>query len=152
MHPDAPNDLPTISDINVYDSLDERVAVRHFAGKTLDEAEALFRDNALLYQEDLMFMGPVAFRFYVVAYVNYLRSDASSGDSDAVNCFLGLVRYRWEHERSEVDPVRALLADACRFILAHYDRYQIDEGIYGDLRAGLSELLQRLGEDRSVAA
>jgi hypothetical protein len=127
--------LPSVADINVYDSLDEQVAVRHLAGKTLDEAEALFRDNALRYQEDLMFMGPVAFRFYVPAYVNYLRSAASSGDPDAVNCFVGLVRHRWEYEPEELRPVCDLLMDACRTVLAEWDRFGVDETIY----SGLSE-------------
>ncbi len=136
--------LPTVADINVYDSLDEQVAVRHFAGKTLDEAEALFRDNALRYQEDLMFMGPVAFRFYVPAYVDYLRSEASSGDPDAVNCFLGLVRFRWDFEPEELEPVRELLADACRAVLAQYGRFEVNETVYGDLRGNYETLLASL--------
>jgi hypothetical protein len=122
--------LPSVADINVYDSLDEQVAVRHLAGKTLDEAEALFRDNALRYQEDLIFMGPVAFRFYVPAYVNYLRSAASSGDPDAVNCFVSLARHRWEFEPEELKPVRELLVGACRTVLAEWDRFGVDETIY----------------------
>lgn len=122
--------MPAATDINVYDTLDEQVAVRHFAGKTLAEAEALFQDNALRYQEDLMFMGPVAFRFYLPAYVNYLRSEASSGDPDAVNCIVSLVRHRWEFEPDELKPVRELLVDACRTVLAEWDRFGVDEAIY----------------------
>ena len=55
--------IPTANDINVHGSLDEEVACDHFLGKTLDEAEALFRANSLYYQEDLMWMGPRAFVF-----------------------------------------------------------------------------------------
>lgn len=148
--------LPAATDINVYDTLDEQVAVRHFAGKTLAEAEALFQDNALRYQEDLMFMGPVAFRFYVPAYVNYLRSKASSGDPDAVNCFVSLVRHRWEHEPDELKPVRELLVDACRAILAEWDRFGVDETIYcgwgemglrGDYEALIASLTTTSADD-----
>jgi hypothetical protein len=57
--------LPTAREINpIPEDLDGRCAERHFLGKTLDEAEALFRENSLCYQEDLMFMGVSAFRFY----------------------------------------------------------------------------------------
>ena len=122
--------LPTLSDINVHDSLDERWAVGNFLGKTLEQAEELFRESAITYQEDLMFMGPVAFRFYVPAYVNYLRSAASSGDPDAVNCFVSLVRHRWEFEPDELKPVRELLVSACRTVLAEWDRFGVDENIY----------------------
>ena len=49
--------LPTHQDINAFDSLDEQTACKHFLGKSLTEAEALFAENSLYYQEDLMFMG-----------------------------------------------------------------------------------------------
>jgi len=64
--------LPMRHDINVYDSLNERVACEHFFGRSLDEAEQLFCENALLYQEDLMWMGPAAFRYYVQASARYI--------------------------------------------------------------------------------
>jgi hypothetical protein len=86
--------LPTAAEINIHDSLDERSACEHFLGKSVAEAETLFRDNALYYQEDLMFMGPIAFRYYVPAFINYIRGEGSSrGDSDAINCFHGLVKF-----------------------------------------------------------
>jgi hypothetical protein len=43
--------LPTREEINVFDSLDERAACDHFLNKTLDEAEALFRENAIYFLE-----------------------------------------------------------------------------------------------------
>lgn len=122
--------LPTASDINVHDSLDERWAVGNFLGKTLEQAEELFRESAMTYQEDLQHMGPVAFRFYIPVFVSYLRSAASAGDSYAVNAFASLVRNRWESEPEELKPVRELLADACRAVLAEYDRFKVDEAIY----------------------
>lgn len=59
--------LPTAEELNPYDDLDGRVACRHFLGKSLAEAEALFRENEIYYQEDLMWMGAKAFCFYVQA-------------------------------------------------------------------------------------
>jgi hypothetical protein len=55
--------LPTAKEIDPYGGLDGQVACKNFLGKSLDEAEALFRENSLYYQEGLMWMGPVAFRF-----------------------------------------------------------------------------------------
>ena len=53
------NTLPGKEDINIYDSLDERSAVRNFHGKTLEEIYArLFGEYESL-QEDLAFMGPL---------------------------------------------------------------------------------------------
>ncbi|MFM7315484.1 MAG: hypothetical protein ACKO5E_00925, partial [bacterium] len=81
------NRKPTEQEINVYDSLDERCAVKNFVGKSQQEAELMFRENFLTYQEDLMWMGPVAFAYYLVPAMNYLKSIHSNGDSDAVSCF-----------------------------------------------------------------
>jgi hypothetical protein len=148
--------LPSFSDINVHDSLDERCAVGHFLGKTLEQAEELFRECAMTYQEDLQHMGPVAFRFYIPAYVNYLRSAASSGDSYAVVAFASLVRNRWESEPEELKPERELLADACRTVLAEWDRFGVDEAIYcgwserglrGDYEALLASLTATSADD-----
>lgn len=130
MPADNHSPLPTLAEINVYDSLDERWAADNFLGKTLEQAEELFRESAMTYQEDLMHMGPVAFRFYVLAFVNYLRSAASSGDSYAVNAFESLVRNRWESEPGELEPIRELLADACRAVLTQFERFEVDEAIY----------------------
>ena len=41
--------LPSHADIVVYGSLDECFACEHFLGKSLDEAELLFRENWLYY-------------------------------------------------------------------------------------------------------
>jgi hypothetical protein len=94
-------------------------------------------------------MGPVAFRFYVPAFVTNLRSSASSGDSYAVNAFASLVRHRWESEPEELEPVRGLLADACRTVLAEWDRFGVDEAVYcgwseGGLRGDYEALLASL--------
>ena len=63
-------------------SLDEGSACKHFLGKTLTEAEALFREASLYYQEDLMWMGPRAFQFYLPAALNDLKSEAARGPND----------------------------------------------------------------------
>ncbi len=65
--------VPSASEINVFDSLDERAAVRYFCGKSLREAEELFRSNSLAYADDLMWMGPKAFAYYLKAASNYIQ-------------------------------------------------------------------------------
>src|SRR5580765_3333483 len=136
--------LPTRKDINVCDSLDERCACDHFLGKNLDEAEALFRDNFLCYQEDLMFMGPRAFRYYVHAAMQYLISPDASGDSDAASSFAGLLEFRLEHEKSEVMPVAGELAQICKYLFDNIGRFQCEPSIYGDVGARYAALRNRL--------
>lgn len=136
--------LPTAEEINVFDSLDERHAVEVFLGKDLEQAEALFRENFLYHQEDLMFMGPKAFAFYVLAAIRYLLSPESSGDTDAANTFCGLVEFRLAHEPDAIATVEPLIREGILGMLGDFDRYGCDEAIYGDLAGRYRTLLVRL--------
>jgi len=135
--------IPTHNDINVYNSLDEQSACDHFLGKNLDEAEALFRQNSLYYQEDLMWMGPVAFRFYVEAAIRYIQSEAAANDSDRVSCFAGLLEFRLKYyEVNEFIPVAQRLASACAYVIEHWNRFDVSREIYGDLQSRYAGLQQ----------
>ena|ERR1041385_7054095 len=138
--------LPTREQINVHDSLDERSACQTFLGKTLAEAEALFRENWLHYQEDLMWMGPVAFRFYVFAFVRYLKSPEADRNADAINGFANLLEFRQQYEPQELRPIASELIAACRYILDTYERFEVDPDFYGDLLSRYQQLIQKLSQ------
>jgi len=135
--------LPTREEINIHNSLDEQHACKMFLGKTLEQAEMLFHENALFYQEDLMWMGAVAFRYYVHAFIRYIQSQESNGDSDAINCFVSLLEFRWENEPEELRPIFSELTAACRYILEDYKRFDVNAEIYGDLRLRFKDLIQQ---------
>ena len=136
--------LPTFDEISVYGSLDEQCAVDHFLGKDLAEAEALFRDNFIYYQEDLMWMGPSAFCFYVDAAINYLLALESEGDSDAASSFCGVVEFQNAHYAASISPAYARLRSAIDRILRDFDRYDCDPNIYGDVPKRYRELRAKL--------
>lgn len=142
----TPNRLPTAAEINVHDSLDERTAVQNFLYRSLDEAEKLFRENFEHYQEDLMFMGPIAFCFYVPSAIRYLLSPDSDGRASAVSAFCMVVEFRLEHDATEITTARPALREGIRAILERYDRYECDESIWGDVAARLRLLLEKLGD------
>jgi hypothetical protein len=134
--------LPTREEINIHDSLDERSACKNFFGKTIEEIEELLRDGHLHVCGDLMWMGPVAFQYYVIAVIQYIRSPQSKGDSDAIHCFLGLLEFRFEWEPKSLQPIAKKLTDACCFIVEHYDQFDLAPEIYGDLRPRYEKLKQ----------
>jgi len=136
--------LPTREEINVYNSLDEQSACKNFFGKTLEEAEALFRENPLHYQEDLMWMGPVAFQFYVQALIRYIKSSESQNDSDLINCFVGLLESRLEPEPGKFLPVAKQLEETCRYVISNYERFDVTPEIYGDLRPHYENFIQKI--------
>jgi hypothetical protein len=135
--------LPTAEEIDPHGGLDAGVACKNFLGKTLDEAEALFQENSLRYQADLMWMGPVAFRYYVPAAIRYIKSDAAAEDSDIINCFAGLLEFRLKYESAELAPIAEQLATICNHITEHYERFGLTPEIYGDVRARFKKLQQR---------
>jgi len=127
--------IPTRNEINVFNSPEEQSACDHFLGKSLDEAQQLFVDNSIYYQEDLMWMGSVAFRFYVEAAIRYIQSPAAKDNSDIVNCFAGDLEFRMEcRSKEELAPVAAQLASACRFVIEHWEFFDVIPEVYAGLK------------------
>jgi hypothetical protein len=141
--------IPTREEINVFDSLDERTACNNFLGKSIDDAQRLFVENSLRYQEDLMFMGPAAFRFYVEAAIRYIQSPEAKYDADIINCFAGILELRLKFESEQLAPVAERLALACDFIIGHWDFFDVHPELYGRLKEtyfNLEKALAALGE------
>lgn len=140
--------LPTRREINVYDCLDGQHAERNFYGKDLQQAEALFRDNLFGYAEDLMWMGPVAFCYYVEAAAAYLLDPKVVADDDDLSAFCTAVEFQLECHREEIEPARPRLLEVVRKYLRERasvrDEFEDEEmradlkRRYRDLERGLS--------------
>ena len=142
-HRNAMN-LPSERDINPHRDNDGNVAAEHFFGKSLHDAENLFRENSLYYQEDLMWMGPKAFCFYVKAAFSYLQSRYSNEDADMVNCLHSTIKLRLEQDSKEMDSALHELITGCRYILANWSKFEVDDKIFGDLKKGYFDLVDNL--------
>ncbi len=119
-------------------------AYERFYGKDLDEAFELFVENALSYQEDIMFMPLTCFRYYVQAYASYLLSEASEGDSDGANCFFCIVKYRAKDIRSSVAVVVDQITRTLGKLKQKQAWYDADDEIYGSFEAQASACLKHL--------
>ena len=142
--------LPTAREINPFDDLDGRKAEGHFLGTTLEEAEVLFRENSLYYQEDLMWMGPVAFCFYLRAALSYLKSASAQGDLGIVSCLCAVLEFRLQHDAEAVRKASDTMAELCRYVLVAYNRFDVSETIYGDLRVKYQKLLRQMGAEQVI--
>ena len=135
--------LPTRQEICPHDDLDGRVACEHFLGRSLHEAVALFREQPSYYESDLMWMGPVAFRYYVHAAIQFIRGlDAGHVQGEFITGFAGTVRHRLQYEAHELAPVATELAGICGYIVEHWPRFGVDPEFYGDVRARYAALQQ----------
>jgi hypothetical protein len=131
--------MPTERDINIYNSLDEITARDHFLNKTVEEAEELFREDSAVYQEDLMWMGPRAFHYYLQSVINYLKSEHAAGDDHLISCLHGILRFRSEQEGiSSLATDRGL--ELVDYVISNYDKFDVDTNAYGDLLAKYQQL------------
>lgn len=141
--------LPTQLEINpIPGDLGGEHAVKMFHGKSVTEAELLFRENSLFYQEDFMFMGPAAYAFYFPAAFSYLRSQYSVNDADFVSSMLATMESRVTGEYNDAQalgPAINTMLDFCLHALEHYELYDVDHEIHGDLRPRLRALAKHLG-------
>ena len=81
-----------------------------------------------------MWMGVVAFRYYVNAAINYIRSSDSTGDSGMVNCFAGVLEFRIGSDfYQDLAPIADDLASICEYIIKNIEKFDVDIDIYGDV-------------------
>ena len=134
--------LPTAEDINVYGSPDEASACEHFLHKTLAEAEGLFRENSAYYQEDLMWMGPKAFQFYLQSVIQYLHSPDAAEDDHFIDCLYEIVMFRMNQAGFSLATDRVV--QMIDYILNHFEKFKVDPEIYGDLRGKYTTLQRQI--------
>ena len=128
-----------------YQNFDLKTAYRNFYGKTHAEAFALFVDNAIHYQEDVFWMPERCIGFYLLAYVHYMDSELSHGDSDGANCFFGLVEFRSVDIRNGHPEVREAVIRTLRRVGQAQEWYGADPENYGSFAARSEACLALLG-------
>jgi hypothetical protein len=134
--------LPTEGDLNVFNSLDEQAAVRMFLGKTLLEAEQLFSTQTFDALEALMWMGPRGFTYYIRSAIEYLTCPDSEGDSVMVSGLLSALEFRGEH--AQFGDAQGAVSTGIQYVLDNYEKFQVSEPVYGDLRPRYRALLERI--------
>lgn len=68
-----------------HDGLDERFVIKHFHGKTVDDAHRMFAEGSSLYCEDITYMSIAALEYYLPAALSYLQSSDANGDGECAS-------------------------------------------------------------------
>lgn len=117
-------------------------AFKNFFGKTTKQAEELFEENALYYQEDLLSMPSIPFNYYVPPFTKYITSERARGDSDGASSFLHLIIELLASENSPADEkTMAILLTTAKTVAGKQDYYEADPDIYGDFSAFYTKIL-----------
>ena len=90
--------IPTEGDLRGGGGLDEKYVVKHFCGKTLEEAADMFAKNAEFYTGDFLWMGVKGYFYYIHAIKKYLRSDEGKDNMQVYSETLGYMKFRMEQE------------------------------------------------------
>jgi hypothetical protein len=141
--------LPTRADFGG-DHPDILCAWREFGGKSLEEAYAHFCSAPESRQEDFMWMGEGAFRFYYPVIDRYLRSLGPIGDDDdwrrpawiLASC-IGMHFECHENMSGLHEPIISL----CDHVCAHLDHYSQDESEREEIRGAWTELRAQVAND-----
>jgi len=116
--------LPIKSDFIVYGDLDESRACHNFLGKTKLEVKEMLISDFARYQEDFMFMGPVAFNFYIDCLIDALKKDFSAENALA---FCQLCEYRLDDKLLEqVKPSVLLVVESLDWLVDRIDSGDAD--------------------------
>ncbi len=72
--------VPSKEQLVDHDGLDEQYVVKHWNGKTVDDAYKMLADKPSLYCEDITYMSDVTLNYYLPAALSYLHAGDSDGD------------------------------------------------------------------------
>ncbi len=139
--------LPTKSDFGDPRDLDVRYAWKTFGTKTIEEAYLLFKQNAFGCAENFRWMATAAFTFYFPIVPRYLMSPEAKGDSDTISTFIGILEDHWQSNAEELKPIHRQIEALCCHVVSHYDDYDLDYNIYGDVKSRY-ERMRTLVEQR----
>ena len=123
--------LPTGVDFDPWDGcLDAQCALKNFGGMSLDQAYELFMSCPEIHQEDFMFMGWVAFAYYLPVIDRYLREftiEDEWGDNEAG--ILGhavKAQFGWNGVKFSKNVLQEI-EDLSAFVQASPSRYAISQ-------------------------
>ena len=87
----------------------------------------MFKQNSSSACEDLLWMGPKAFCFYVQAAISYIQSADAEGDKSMARSFQHPVEHHWEYDREAVASVLPAICDALQYVIDNWAKFDDDE-------------------------
>lgn len=139
--------IPTAEQLNPFpDSLDGRMVVEHFLGKSVADAVGRLEENSARYQGDYLWMGPEAFCYYVPAIVRYLRSDAASDDCLFTYSMLTIFRHRIDNDGVSISSAFPIILEFCRVLEEESIRLGFDENYTKRAHRRIAEVKAKIAE------
>lgn len=142
-------EIPSREDWSGFEkNLDAQYAFKIFFGKSISEAIQLIQKNPIERGEEIRFMPPVPFRYYILAFRDYVLSEKSRDDSDAASCYLHLLDDKVADEPETINPVMPALIESVQKVAEARSFYDADLDIYGDFEQIGARILAAYRKDR----
>lgn len=122
--------FPSETDFDPYHGdLDAQCAWKNFGGLTRIEAYERFLENPDYYQEDFMFMGSVAFRFYFPVIERFLLEAAVPDESVDRQAWIlaHCIQIQWQTGHSAVRQLAPRILALTRYVRDNLKLYSSDE-------------------------
>ncbi len=117
------------------DDLDLQYARKNYFGKSQEEAMTLFSNNPIESIDEIRWMPPEPFRYYLGAFAAYLsRGEALKDDmaSDAASSFLHLVEEKLADAPQIIAPILEEMLPVAEYVAQNQDLFDADVDIYGN--------------------
>jgi len=134
--------LPSASDFNVYNTLDEMAACKNFLGKTIAEAEQMLSKLPDYHYADFAYMGPKAFEFYMQAAINCVKV---ATDDAVIGAMHTAISMRVDAKDLTLGTERVL--EMIDYIIEHFDQFKGEDDLYMgrvDLKAAYIQLRDQI--------
>jgi len=129
--------------------LDEDSAWKEFGGKSLEEAYAHFCADPENRQEDFMWMGERAFRFYYPVVDRYLRNvglPEDEWDCRPARILAKDIQMHFDcHE--DMSGLHESILSLCDFVAAHLDHYSLNPNDQAEIAAAWCDLRAQVADD-----
>ncbi len=139
--------IPTVDDFYFDGAEDEKWAIDHYLGEDVDFAERRYYTcDPLGVVDDFRLVGVKAFRYYIFGAFRYLQSPKAVGEPDVYAAIPDILSERIHENPDAFQSMRGYLLSFCEWAIASYLNFDVDESIYGDVRAGYEELSKLVQE------
>ena len=125
-----------------------RCAWKNFGGKTLDEACAMMQEEPGIYQEDFMWMGGPAFKFYFPAIDGYLRGLPVATEDDWTQAWIlsACIEMHFDcHE--DMGGLHEQIISLCDYVCAHPTHFDYKLERQEEIGARWAELRKQVADD-----
>ena len=120
---------------------DDQYAWDLFGGLTLDQANHLFCENPLSYQEGFMWMGDKAFPFYFPVLDRYLRGVIPVSEYDYLPVWIIASDIKWHVDNSpEAESLHGPILSLCDYVISHMSEFKLSEDYQRDSEEAWQEL------------